>query len=385
VVPLQQVEAVAKAAGVQAVALDRPIPLPEPPSIPANGSAELPQPGAQAILPNPFLPTQDIGAPQFMSVHPTYDGRGVKIGVLDTGVDLLTPELQTAVGLDGVITRKVAEWVTTTDPLLGDDPTWVRMQPTQLPTPAGQFTVDGISYVAPSDGISPTNQARLGMFDERDPRLAGELGNDVNRDGNSNGSKGTFAVLWNKTTNTVWVDTNQNDSFADEKPLTDYRVRGDVGTFGADNPLTPVRESVPFVVQTDPINDMVNIGIVSSGHGTHVAGIAAGKGFLGGALSGAAPEAQVVSVRVCNFVGGCPLHAVLEGMLYAVQTAKVDVLNVSLGGLSALSDGSSPLALLADRLVGQFGVQVFAASGNSGPGSNTITSPADGGDRKSVV
>ena len=78
------------------------------------------------------------------------------------------------------------------------------------------------------------------MFNERDPRLGGEVGNDVNRDGNPAGCSGIFAVLWDTATNKVWVDTNQNHSFADEPAMTDYKVNYDVGYFGTDNPATPV-------------------------------------------------------------------------------------------------------------------------------------------------
>ena len=53
---------------------------------------------------------------------------------------------------------------------------------------------------------------------------------------------------------------------------------------------------MPFVVQTDGKNKFVNIGIVSGAHGSHVAGIAAGNSLFGGAMSGAAPGAKIVSV-----------------------------------------------------------------------------------------
>src|SRR4029079_2586908 len=92
---------------------------------------------------------------------------------------------------------------------------------------------------------------RIGLFDERDPRLNGEIGNDVNRDGNPGGSSGLFPVLWNASTDQVWVDTNQNHSFADELAMTNYKTNYDVGTFGTDNPATPVREAMPLVVRTD--------------------------------------------------------------------------------------------------------------------------------------
>ena len=87
--------------------------------------------------------------------------------------------------------------------------------------------------------------------------------------------------------------------------MTDYKVRNDVGTFGTDNPATGIAESMPFVVQVDGKDKFVNIGIVSGAHGSHVAGIMAGNGMFGGAMTGAAPGAKLISVRVCLFVGGC--------------------------------------------------------------------------------
>ena len=80
--------------------------------------------------------------------------------------------------------------------------------------------------------------------------------------------------------NGVWVDTDQDRSFADEPAMTDYKADRDVGYFGTDNPATPVREPMPFVVQIDgktDASDFVNIGIVSGQHGSHVAGIIAGQ------------------------------------------------------------------------------------------------------------
>ena len=71
--------------------------------------------------------------------------------------------------------------------------------------------------------------------------------------------------------------------------MTDYKERFDVNYFGLDNPATPIAERMPFVVQTDGKLKVVNIGIVSGAHGSHVAGIASGNSLFGGAMSGAAP------------------------------------------------------------------------------------------------
>jgi hypothetical protein len=78
------------------------------------------------------------------------------------------------------------------------------------------------------------------VFNERDPRLGGEVGSDVNRDGNPAGSSGVFAVLWDTDANLVCVDTNQNNDFADDMAMTDYKVNYDVNYFGVDNPATAV-------------------------------------------------------------------------------------------------------------------------------------------------
>ena len=135
---------------------------------------------------------------------------------------------------------------------------------------------------------------------------------------------------------------------------------------------------MPFVVQTDGKNKFVNIGIVSGAHGSHVAGIAAGNSLFGGAMSGAAPGAKIVSVRVCLFVAGCTAHALIEGMIYVAKQGNVDVINMSIGGLPALNDGNNARAVLYDRLIEQYNVQMFISAGNSGPGVNTDRRPVGG-------
>ncbi|MBI3973545.1 MAG: S8 family serine peptidase [Chloroflexi bacterium] len=363
-VPVEKAETVARLPGVAAVDVDEVIPHPDPRPEGITPVAPQPPPGSSTPNNNPYLPIGDTGASQFMAANPTWDGHGVVVGILDTGVDLHHPSLQTTSTSD----RKIIDWVTYTDPFDDNDPTWIDMQDQ---VSGSTFTYKGVSYTAPAG-----KAYRIGLFDERDPRLGGELGNDVNRDGNPAGSSGIFAVLWDTQANTIYVDTNQNNSFTDELAMADYRVRYDVGTFGVDNPATALREQIPFVVQTDGKNKVVSIGIVSGAHGSHVAGIVAGNSLFGGAMSGAAPGAKIVSVRVCLFIAGCTAHALVEGMIYAAKQANVDVINMSIGGLPALNDGNNARAIVYNRLIEQFNVQIFISAGNSGPGMNTVADPS---------
>ena len=120
----------------------------------------------------------------------------------------------------------------------------------------------------------------------------------------------------------------------------------------------------------------MNIGIVSASHGTHVAGIIAGNGLFGGDMQGAAPGAQIVSARACTFTAGCTSTGLAEGMIDLVVDHDVDVVNVSIGGLPALNDGSDAMAMLYDEIVDQTGVQIIVSAGNNGPGVNTVGSPS---------
>ena len=364
VIDTELVEAVASLPAVKYVDLDEMLQIPDP--RPEGAAALIPQPapGASTLRANPYMPTQDIGAAQFVEDNPTFDGRGVTIGIIDSGVTLDHPALQTT----STGERKIVDWVTYTDPFTDDDPTWINMS---AQVSGASFTFNGVAYTAPYAG-----SYRIGLFNERDTRLGGEVGSDVNRDGNPAGSSGIFAVLWDPATRRVWVDTNQNGNFADEMAMTDYKVNKDVGYFGTDNPATAVNDRMPFVVQTDGSKKVVNIGIVSGAHGSHVAGIAAANGMFGGQMSGAAPGAKLVSVRACLFIAGCTSHALIEGMIYAAKQANVDVINMSIGGLPALNDGNNARAELYDRLIETYKVQMFISAGNSGPGLNTVGDPS---------
>ena len=81
--------------GVQTVNLDEVIPLDDP--RPDGTVPPTPQTPPSAVTPrnNPYMPIGGTGAAQFTADHPTWDRRGVTVGILDTGVTLDHPSLLT--------------------------------------------------------------------------------------------------------------------------------------------------------------------------------------------------------------------------------------------------------------------------------------------------
>jgi hypothetical protein len=378
-VPTDKAIAAAKTDGILAANVDRPVPAvdPSPDAMGGTpGSGVIPTPTIGRL--NAYMPTYRINAPQFIAANPTYDGRGVKVGIVDTGVDLDRPELQTAKTLTGQTVPKIYDWTTQTAPRLSDrasgDPTWVPLADVSV-AQDGQniFTTSG-KFQLPDALRNTKDPLKFGLFVEGDPRLGGELGSDVNRDGDT---KDTYGVLEDTKTKVVYVDANSNGNFMDDAAMRDYAVNRDVNHFGQDNVGTKdVVEVVPFVVQTTSDASMVNIGIVSGGHGTHVAGTVAGNGFFGGQFDGVAPNAQLAVARVCLFITGCFTSDQVNAFVYLIVQDHVNLIQMSIGGLPALNDDANDAeAQIVDYITSKTGVQFFFSQGNDGPGANTAGSP----------
>ncbi|MGW2957988.1 S8 family serine peptidase [Streptomyces sp. NPDC001220] len=370
------IAAAAKLSSVHAIDLRQEIQLDDPAVSDTAKSAKAaktyPAPGKNTPAENPYNPSFETGAVDFVKDHPKADGRGITIGILDSGVDLGHPALQkTTTG-----ERKIVDWVTSTDPIVDSDQTW-RPMVTAVSGPS--FGYAGKTWTAPAGSY------QVSTFKES-YTTGGDAAGDANRDGDTTDSWG---VLYDPAAGTVTVDLNNNNDFSDDTPMKPYKDGYQVGYFGTDNPATDVVERQPFVVQIrkdvpmDPFGgdwvgktaDFVNIGVIESEHGTHVAGITAANGLFGGKMNGAAPGAKIVSSRACTWTGGCTNVALTEGMIDLVANRGVDIVNMSIGGLPALNDGNNARAELYTRLIDTYGVQLVISAGNSGPGANTIGDP----------
>ncbi|MFI1104475.1 S8 family serine peptidase [Streptomyces melanogenes] len=117
----------------------------------------------------------------------------------------------------------------------------------------------------------------------------------------------------------------------------------------------------------DPMDD--------NGHGTHVAGIIAGKAAEKGGVTGVAPGASILAYKVMDDAGEGYTSDIVAGIEAAIDPAnphRADVVNMSLGGYG---DGTDPLGAAATAAT-EAGVVVVASAGNEGPGSGTVSTPA---------
>jgi serine protease AprX len=124
------------------------------------------------------------------------------------------------------------------------------------------------------------------------------------------------------------------------------------------------------------------------GHGTHMAGIIAGRQpgadpalarqhpewFLG-----VAPDAGLVSVKVGDNTGQVDVSQVIAGVDWVVEHAAeldIRVINLSYGSASVLPYAVDPIAAAVER-AWQAGIVVVAAVGNDGRQMRSLASPAN--------
>ncbi len=114
------------------------------------------------------------------------------------------------------------------------------------------------------------------------------------------------------------------------------------------------------------------------GHGTHVAGDAAGNGALSeGKFRSFAPDANIIGIKVLGLDGG-KTSDVIKGINWAVENKdkyNIKVINMSLGH-KAQKYSEDPTDIAAEAAV-KAGITVLVAAGNSGPEPGTVSAPGD--------
>jgi serine protease AprX len=125
------------------------------------------------------------------------------------------------------------------------------------------------------------------------------------------------------------------------------------------------------------------------GHGTHMAGIIAGRDDAAPSpvqkgnktnFLGVAPDAGIVNVKVGNDVGAADVSQVIAGISWVVQHRNDDGMNIRVLNLSFGTDGVQEYTLdpltYAAEVAWRKGIVVVVAAGNEGFGSPQLNNPA---------
>lgn len=115
-----------------------------------------------------------------------------------------------------------------------------------------------------------------------------------------------------------------------------------------------------------------------NGHGSFVAGVAAGSGYASsGIYKGIAPEASIVSVKVMDSQGNGKSSAVLSALQWVSENYNkynIKVVSLSLGSSAGELHRDDAMVKGAEALWSR-GITVVVAAGNEGPDPRTITLP----------
>jgi serine protease AprX len=138
----------------------------------------------------------------------------------------------------------------------------------------------------------------------------------------------------------------------------------DLFTFGKDDP-EPIRKGATLVVENLPNSE------TSVGHGTHVAGIAAGRGTASnGYYTGVAPGASLIGIGTGDVLFIFFALAGFDYILDHQEQYNIKVVNNS-WGTSGAFDPNDPINE-ATKTVASRGITVVFAAGNAGPDANTL-------------
>lgn len=115
-----------------------------------------------------------------------------------------------------------------------------------------------------------------------------------------------------------------------------------------------------------------------NGHGTHVAGIAAGNGRMSkGKYQGQAVKANLIGVKVLDKSGSGYTSNVIRGIEWTITNRKrfnIRVINLSSGNDGRIKCSEDPLCRAASK-AWKAGIVFVTAAGNNGPRLRTIGTP----------
>src|SRR3989344_1191883 len=322
-----------------------------------------------------------------------YNGTGVKVCVIDTGISWSNSLLYDNFSGSGL---NLSKWNISCGDALGCVPivgvnTTTRTFQVEQPTPhGGSATATYLNLIGHGFGPGETldfdvnysknvgNQALGFQYDTLPPAPAFFLigyWNGDEPDGNMLGlyhfritffSNKTILLNITKPDNSRVI---RNYSYVTNNPRFYLSAAtGNDGVLRADYDNFIISKTHPAlasrVIDETDFTNSSNGAFDVYGHGTHVAGIVAS---MNSTYRGVAPGVSILNAKVLSDTGTGTVENVMKGVDWCISKG-ADIFTLSLGGPASPADGSDPLSKYLDLAVDQ-GKIVTVAAGNSGPGS----------------
>ena len=349
-----------------------------------------------------FSGKEEFGLQEWRSQFPEADGRGIRIGVVDDGVALFRPGLQTtSQGLPKIVSiahptaqRQV--------PLVfepkscGKSPAQADLEKLTLTDPKWATAVTGRAfgfylnscninpYLESSDSSCPDwsswvfskgqSKAVVGVYEVSTSSQAPKsylIGVDINQDGQLSGAEIMQPLSQSTTSGDLGLPTQwqakEGLGFAFDIHPKDSSLFAPQHAFEKWNPCL-ASESFDHVLTLSPPQK----GEVGGSHGEGVAAIAAGHKIAGKNIDGMAPGAQLVDIPFNNDLGAgrYTIGEVARALKVAGDRSHIVNLSYSL----FFHNGASQVAMgrLLDSLLGATPALYFFSAGNNGPGIGTM-------------
>jgi len=363
-----------------------------------------------------FLPKKITEVAAFLEKHPSFDGRNIKIAVLDSGVDPGAPGLKTtsqglpkvidildATGSGDVDTSVIgtlnedAQVEGLSGRRLQLDPAWIEPnQVIHLGIVNGfdlfpDYVVDNYRKHA-REQMLKTNKIYIDQTQKAIETLAAEktdydakkkdledrlkLLNRMEESYDAPSPVYDCVLLKMRRHWRVVIDTNQDGDLRNEELLEDYSIKQRYSNFGPEA-LTN------FAVHVYNDGDLLSIIIPSSAHGTHVAGIIGANYPESPGRNGIAPGAQIISIKIGDTrLDGMETGIALQRALRMVKESGCDLINMSYGEPTSTPNKGWFIEQV-NELIHEHGVTFVASAGNAGPALSTTGAP--GGTTSSIL
>jgi len=325
-----------------------------------------------------LLSTDKVGAHAFIRAHPEWDGRGVVVAVLDTGVDMSVAGLRvTSAGETKVVEAR---------DFSGQGVVHLR-KPAQAKESKEEILKTGDGAVRGFAGLTPKPEESsllLGFLDEG--RFRNSAVSDINNNGRPDDS---FAILMGKITVddesrwVAWIDTDADGHVDDEEMQEEYALHQKHFFFQARGDQNG-RPTMAIALHLAPKRREVELHFPDGSHGSHVAGIAAGFELFGKkGFHGIAPGARVMSLKIGDNTlsgGSTTTESMKRALEFAGQWSEKHktpvVVNMSYG-IGTEKEGEADIDRITDNVLRKHPLlSVATSAGNSGPGLSTVGTPA---------